>query len=86
MPDVPLTWAAARPMLFALRSLSRSAYANGATLTFPGGYTGTVEDGQLILSHDDDVIFCQPVNWPISKSMVGVPDPNQLTLDVAEGV
>jgi len=80
------TWAEARPMLFALRALSRTQYAAGSTLQFPDGYTGTVADGLLILSEGNDgpVIFMQPVEWPISKAQAAGPDPNQLTLDSPE--
>ena len=72
-------------MLFALRALSRTQYAAGSTLQFPGGYTGTVADGMLILrDRDGAIIFCQPIEWPLSKAQAGGPDPNQLTLDSPE--
>lgn len=78
-------------MLFALRALSRTQYAAGSTLQFPGDYHGIVEDGMLILSRRtgsattlSDVVFMQPIDWPISKAQAGGPDPNQLTLADAE--
>ena len=75
-----LTWAKARPMLYALKGLARM-HATGAALSFPGGFTGTVENGQLILFHDDDIVFAQPVDWPLSKAGAPGPDAGQLTLD-----
>jgi hypothetical protein len=68
------TWAEARAMLHALRSLARMN-TPGASLTFQGGYVGTVADGSIELRHPQasheeagELIFRQPLAWPISQA------------------
>lgn len=62
-----LTWAKARPMLHTLRQLTRSTNAaEGVSITFHGGYVGTVADGVMTLALDGAPIYTAPADWPIS--------------------